>query len=308
MSNETSKGWRKRWIAVAAAAAGQWGCITTAQLARCGVSSPVISRWVAEGRLHRLLRGVYAVGHVSPAPQQRWQAALLAYGEDAALSRFVSVALHGLGKPPTVTTVVLPREVRAQSGVRPHVSSMPFERGEVVIRRGLRTTSVERTLLDLAAIGEPVERLVAEAVAKRLTSIAKLRAYVERRASVRGARRLLACIEGGQTRSELEREFVRWLKHRRLPIPFLNEPFGPFTLDGIWWDARLVLEIDTFETHGTRHSFEADRRRDAYTASRGLRTIRVTPTRWRDDGDRLEGDIRRALAFVERTLHLLEGS
>jgi hypothetical protein len=67
---------------------------------------------------------------------------------------------------------------------------MPFERDEVVIRRGLRTTSIERTLLDLAVIGEPVERLAAEATAKRLTSIAKLKAYVERRAGARGARRL----------------------------------------------------------------------------------------------------------------------
>jgi very-short-patch-repair endonuclease len=308
MSNERSKGWKKRWTAVAAIAARQWGCITTAHLVSCGVTPPVISRWVAEGRLYRLLRGVYAAGHISPAPEQRWQAALLSYGKDAVLSRYVSIALHGLGKPPSVTTVAVPRAVRAQRGVKPHFSSMPFERDEVVIRKGLRTTSIERTLLDLAAIGEPVERLVAEAVAKRLTSIAKLRAYVERRAGARGARRLSSCIEGRQTRSKLEDEFVRWLEDRRLPVPSLNEPFGPFTLDGFWHEARLVLEIDDFETHGTAEPFEGDRRRDTYTASRGLRTIRATPQRWRHDGDRLERDIRRALTFVEQTFQQVEGS
>jgi hypothetical protein len=78
--------------------------------------------------------------------------------------------------------------------------------------------------------------------------------------------------------------------------PHLNEPFGPFTLDGFWAEAKLVLEIDAFETHGTAHPFEADRRKDAYTASHGLRTIRVTPKRWRHDARRLEADIRRALA------------
>jgi very-short-patch-repair endonuclease len=77
--------------------------------------------------------------------------------------------------------------------------------------------------------------------------------------------------------------------------PRFNEPFGPFTLDAVWPTAGLIVEIDTYETHGTRHSFEADRRRDAYTASHGLRTIRVTPARWRDDGRRLARDLRRAL-------------
>jgi very-short-patch-repair endonuclease len=173
---------------------------------------------------------------------------------------------------------------------------MPFERDEVVIRRGLRTTSIERTLLDLAVIGEPVERLAAEATAKRLTSIAKLKAYVERRAGARGARRLRSCIEGDQTRSRVEREFVQWLKDRCIPVPLLNEPFGPYTLDGIWPAEKLVVEIDTYETHGTRHSFEADRRRDAYLLDKGLRTIRVTPDRWRRDGGRLARTLRSQLA------------
>jgi predicted transcriptional regulator of viral defense system len=259
MSNEHFAHRNKRQICVSAWAAKQWGCATTEQLARCGVKQPAITRWLGAGRLHRLLRGVYAVGHRSPAPEQRWQAALLSYGKDAVLSRYVSIALHGLGRPPSVTTVALPRAVRAQRGVKPHLSAVSFERDEVVIRKGLRTTSIERTLLDLAAIGEPVERLVAEAVAKRLTSIAKLRGYVERRAGARGVAHLRRCIEGRQTRSQLEDEFVRWLEDRDIPVPSLNEPFGSYTLDGIWPGARLVVEIDTYETHGTRHSFESDR-------------------------------------------------
>jgi very-short-patch-repair endonuclease len=295
MGNEEGTPRHLRYPCVAERAARQWGNVTTEQLRRCGVSPRTIQRWVAEGRLHPRHRGVYAVGHRHPAPEARWSAALLAYGDDAVLSRHVSVALHGLGRPPSVTTVALPRRARRQRGVEPH-SSLPFERDEVVIRQGLRTTSVERTLLDLAAIGEPVERLVAEAVAKRLTSIPRLRAYVERRSGARGVQRLRECIEGRQTRSKVEREFARWLEQRGIERPAFNEPFGPFTLDAVWPAAKLVLEIDTYETHGTRHSFEADRRRDAYTAARGLRTIRVTPTRWRQDGDRLERDLRRALA------------
>jgi very-short-patch-repair endonuclease len=65
-------------------------------------------------------------------------------------------------------------------------------------------------------------------------------------------------------------------------MPDFNVPFGPFTLDALWPATGLVVEIDTYETHGTRHSFEADRARDAYVLARGLRTIRVTPRQWRE--------------------------
>src|SRR5206468_1678223 len=105
---------------------------------------------------------VYCVGHRSPAPEAFWAAVLLAYGDGAVLTRHTSLALHGLGGPPATVTVATRGQARGRPGVKPH-SSMPFERDEVVIRRGLHTTSIERTLLDLAAIGEPIERLVAEA-------------------------------------------------------------------------------------------------------------------------------------------------
>jgi very-short-patch-repair endonuclease len=111
-------------------------------------------------------------------------------------------------------------------------------------------------LLDLAATGEPIERLVAKATAKRLTSIVKLKAYVERRAGARGARKLRGCIEARQTRSTAEKELVECWKAATFRSPSSNEPFGAYTLDGIWPAQRLVVEIDTFETHGTRHSFE----------------------------------------------------
>ena len=105
-----------------------------------------------------------------------------------------------------------------------------------------------------------------------------------------------ASSEGSRTRSKLEKEFVRWLEDRGIPVPLLDEPFGPYTVDGIWTQAGLVVEVDTYETQGTRHSFEVDRRRDAYLLDKGLRTIRVTPQTWRRDGDRLARQLRRELA------------
>jgi very-short-patch-repair endonuclease len=287
----------ERQACVACVAGDQWGNITYPQLRACGLSASAIGRWSATGRIHRVLPRIYAVGHRSPAPEAFWAAALLYCGDDSVLTRHAGLAAHALGPPPATVAVAVPKAARKQNGVEPH-SSMPFERDEVVIRRGLRTTSIERTLLDLAAIGEPIERLVAEAVAKQLTSIARLQRYVERRAGARGAARLSRCIEGRQTRSRAEEEFARWVERQDIDPPDFNVVLGPYTVDAAWPAARLVVEIDTYETHGTRHSFEADRRRDAYLASRGYRTIRVTPRRWRNDGARLAADLRRALAHL----------
>jgi very-short-patch-repair endonuclease len=286
----------ERQACVAELAGRQWGNITVGQLHECGLSSAAIGRWAAGRRLHRVFQGVYAVGHQSPAPEARWAAALLACGEGAALSHHTAGALHGLIGSPDKIHITVARGVRARQGITVHSPSVPIQRGELTHAKGLRATTVSRTLIDLAAAGEPVERLVADAVARRLVSLQALRAYVARRAGARGAARLRRSIEGRQTRSGAEKLFVQWLKNRDIPIPSMNHRIGKLTVDGFWEDAGLVLEIDTIGTHGTAFSFENDRLRDAYLAARGLRTIRVTEHRWTNDGDRLERDIRRARA------------
>jgi hypothetical protein len=45
-----------------------------------------VSRRVAAGRLHRIHRGVYAVGHPALNQHGRWRAATLALGAGAVLS------------------------------------------------------------------------------------------------------------------------------------------------------------------------------------------------------------------------------
>jgi len=119
MADEPSNRWKRRQPCITAQASKQWGNVTTAQLADCGVSGAVISRWVAEGRLDRVLRGVYAVGHRSPAPEAFWAAVLLGYGEASVLTRRTSLALHGLGQPPHTITVAVPKQARRRRRVEP---------------------------------------------------------------------------------------------------------------------------------------------------------------------------------------------
>ena len=61
-----------------------------------------------------------------------------------------------------------------------------------------------------------------------------------------------------------------------LSAPRMNVPFGPYELDAVWTDARVVVEIDDWATHGTRAAFEADRARDHVLSVAGFRPVRVT--------------------------------
>jgi len=61
----------------------QHGRITREQLIAAGVDPGRIDRWLADGRLRRVHRGVYAVGHVAPSVDGDYMAAVLAGGAGA---------------------------------------------------------------------------------------------------------------------------------------------------------------------------------------------------------------------------------
>src|SRR3954466_180534 len=82
--------------AIAAIARAQYGVITMRQLADLGVSRRAVSHRAAAGRLHRVHRGVYAVGHTRLTGHGRWMAAVLACGDAAALFGASAAALRGI--------------------------------------------------------------------------------------------------------------------------------------------------------------------------------------------------------------------
>jgi predicted transcriptional regulator of viral defense system len=85
--------------AIAAIASRQHGVITNHQLIASGLSKSGISDWVRQGRLHRIHRGVYAVGHPNLTLEGRFLAAVKACGPHAALSHFYAAVLWGLLEP-----------------------------------------------------------------------------------------------------------------------------------------------------------------------------------------------------------------
>jgi hypothetical protein len=66
--------------AISRLATRQHGVVTTRQLQSAGLGRAGISRRAKAGRLHRLHKGVYAVGHRPQSIESRWMAAILACG------------------------------------------------------------------------------------------------------------------------------------------------------------------------------------------------------------------------------------
>jgi very-short-patch-repair endonuclease len=78
------------------------------------------------------------------------------------------------------------------------------------------------------------------------------------------------------TANDLERRFLTFLDANELPRPLVNESVDPYTPDFRWSRQRLVVELDGFETHGTRDAFERDRARDRQLLAAGWRVARIT--------------------------------
>ncbi|MBW8060531.1 MAG: type IV toxin-antitoxin system AbiEi family antitoxin domain-containing protein [Solirubrobacterales bacterium] len=80
----------------AALATRQHGVVARRQLLAAGLGSRAIEGRIDAGRLHKLHRGVYAVGHERLSQRGFWMAAALAAGESAVLSHRSAAALWGL--------------------------------------------------------------------------------------------------------------------------------------------------------------------------------------------------------------------
>src|SRR5215211_6394769 len=77
-------------------ATDQHGILTRSQLLHAGVGPRTVDRWIEQGRLIALHRGVFAVGHLPPSPHARTMAAVLACGRSAVLSHRSAAHLYGL--------------------------------------------------------------------------------------------------------------------------------------------------------------------------------------------------------------------
>jgi very-short-patch-repair endonuclease len=277
----------------------QGGAISASQLAAAGLSRDAIAHRVERGWLTRRHRGVYLVGPLTSSLTEPF-AALLACGPTAVLSHHTAAAVWGIRPPQRGPVDVTVRQDRRRAGVRVH-------RAEVVgvERDGLRLTTPERTLLDIAPHLSPrdLSRAAEEATIRGLATLASLTSQVDGAGGHRGVAALRAILEEVTddrrvTRSEAERRLKELVRTAGLPAPVTNAKVAEFEVDALWPQHRLIVEVDGFAFHGTRQAFERDRRRDARLTALGLRVIRTT---WREltrEPERLIAALAAALARV----------
>ena len=131
----------------------------------------------------------------------------------------------------TVVTVdvAMPTDRRDEDQLRFHRLSLADN--EVTRRDGLRVTTIERTLFDIAATGADIRKLAQEALAKRLTTLAKLRRWRRDHKGERGAPAMRQVAGEPHTRSDLERRFLRFLADNGFPPPVRTTRIGPYTVD-----------------------------------------------------------------------------
>jgi very-short-patch-repair endonuclease len=244
---------------VARIAAGQYGVVTYDQLLAAGMTPSTVSRRVREGWLHRLYRGVYALGHVNLSTEGRWFAAVCACGPGAVLSHESAAHIWGISPPSaSVSHVTVPATGgRARRpGIRIHYSPA-LPPGDVTIRRKIPVTTPARTRRDL---GYGPDR----------------------------------------TRSGLERHFLRLCRQHELPEPEVNARIGPYEVDFLWREARLVVEVDGYRYHSSRATFRADRARDRELGRRGLTVLRFADDELDDDPLAVMSSVRDRLPGLPR--------
>ena len=265
--------------AIAALAAGQHGHVTRAQLLELGLGDHGIGYRVGISRLIPVYAGVYAVGHVPTAPVARAGGAVLACGRGAVLSHGSAATLWGIRKRWQSPFEVTVRWDRRRRGIRIH-RSRTLTRQDVKLHLGVRVTSPARTVLDMAP------RLSDRALA-RVVNDARLAGYLHlddlgevlvRCPSHRGATRLRPFVQtgGAPTRSEFEDAFLAFADRFGLPRPEINVRVAGHEVDALFRDERVIVELDGFEYHRDRRSFERDRERDAATLAARFETVRVT--------------------------------
>jgi very-short-patch-repair endonuclease len=262
------------------------GVASRRELLAAGEQSAAIQARIEAGRYLRIHDGVYAIGHADLTVAGRRRAAVLSCGRRAVLSHRSAAGAWGI-RPDGGTRWDV--TVRSASRVRPAAPVRVFRHPtladeEITDLDGIPTTTVSRTLLDLAAIVAPhhLRRAVERADDLELFDLAEIEATIDRHRRRPGRPRLLALLgdlaghDIARTRSDVEAAFLQLCLDHDLPRPQVNHIESGTEHDFTFPAHRLIVEVDGYAYHRGRTAFRRDRARDREALRRGCRTVRFT--------------------------------
>ena len=148
------------------------------------------------------------------------------------------------------------------------------------MRRGIPVTTAARTLLDLAGAMslDDLARVAHEAQVRRMVDANAIAETMARRPNSKGTWKLHEVFMGEArvTLSVLEDAFLELIASIRRPRPRTNRPVAGRHVDCHWPEHRLVVELDSYRYHHSRHAWEQDRRREREARARGNEFRRYT--------------------------------
>jgi predicted transcriptional regulator of viral defense system len=281
----------------------QHGVVARRQLLELGLGRGLICDRVRGGRLIRLHRGVFALGHRRIGLRGEWIAAVLAAGPAAVLSHGSAAHLWELRGSRGAIEVARPSGGVGVSGIRTRQARLLPQ--DVTVQAGIPVTTVERTLADIAArLGErQLEHAVVAADRAGRLRWPRMVETLERssgRVGIARLRKVVAVTDprAVEARSPLEVDFLALCREAGLPAPQVNVLVEGRLVDFLWVGERVIVETDGYSYHRDRAAFERDHESTLALETAGYVVRRATYRMLRQDPGRFMAEVRRS---VERS-------
>ena len=169
---------------------------------------------------------------------------------------------------------------------------------ERIFYKGLPVSPPAQTLLDIAAVVrfKDLRRALAEAEYLRLVTLDEVAAVLGR--GRRGSAALRAALEChrpdlARTKSLLEEQFLLLCERHFLPRPRVNVWVAGWLVDAVWFEHKVVVELDGYGAHGTPARIEQDHRRDLALRAAGYTVLRYTWRQITQEPEAVIADLRR---------------
>jgi hypothetical protein len=266
--------------ALARLAGRQHGLVRLDQLHALGVSDSAVTKRVARGALHRISRGVYAVGHAHLSREGEFLAAVFAAGDGAVLSYLACAELRGVWRyRASLIDVVAPRWRKTDGPIRIHRVRAIHPR-DVTSLKGIPVTSMPRLLVDLADVLTPLEltNVIHEAAYRghfSLLATQDAMARAQGRRHLKVLEQALAYHQNGSAGFKSRNEARVFAALKGLPEPLVNTRLNGEEADFHWPQFKLVVEVDG-PGHARPRTRHEDERKERAWQQAGYEVLRTT--------------------------------
>jgi very-short-patch-repair endonuclease len=301
-------------VAVLRVAEKQYGAFSRGQARHAGFSADAVQRRVRKGTWRPLHPGVYRATGAAPTWLQRCAAAALWAGEGAAVAGFSAARLWGFELPAKIEADPLvhldlpnPWWRGALVGVR-SFRRVKLGRDDLASHQGIRCTTPERTLLDIAGLlGAQGLEIALDSARRRYPQVTRALARLLIRLGTRGRkgagilRALVADRLDLRQDSAVEVRLLRGLRctglRPRCNVRIRVQGKHVATVDFLFPKERVIIQTHGYAFHSDRRQWERDIAQTRALQQLGYRVIAFSAAEVRGD---LAGCVRAVRLLLAR--------